>query len=157
MTDVFPNAVDCFSSGGLRVVHRSNDVCPHPARVVVHALFEQRVEDADQLAANHYDRLFSFQWILLPGRIIPIHIAELGVAPNQRKNRLKEDLPQLLPPALTDGGLTLVLAGAVSFNSSPASFWICFGESKRPISPTSERNPATVMSPIPLMARSFST
>lgn len=41
-----------------------------------------------------------------------------------------------------------------SFNSSPASFWICFGESKRRMSPTSGRNPATVMSPTPLMESS---
>ena len=102
-------------SGDLLAVCRPDDVQAHPARIVVHTLRQKRVEDTDQFAADRYDRLFSFQRILLPCRVIPVYIAKLGIAPNQRQNCLKEDLSQFLPPALADGSLTLVLAGAVLF------------------------------------------
>ena len=44
-----------------------------------------------------------------------------------------------------------------STSSNPAYFWICFGDSKRLISPTSAINPAIVIIPTPFMASNFST
>ena len=41
--------------------------------------------------------------------------------------------------------------------SNPASFCICLGSVKRPISPASATKPITVLSPTPFMASSFST
>ena len=116
MTDVFPNAVDCFLSDGLR----ADNVRTHFSCIVIHTLLQKRIRNSNQLAADCDESLLSFQWILLPCRIIPIHITELGIAPNQRKHRLKEDFSQLFSPTFADGGLTLFLARAVFLQFQPS-------------------------------------
>ena len=58
----------------------------------------------------------------------------------------------LLRPLLLMVVCPLCFPELFSRNESPASFCICLGDSKRLTSPTSARNPATVITPIPLMA-----
>ncbi len=75
-----------------------------PVRVVVRAVGEDGVEDANQFAAHRYDGLLALERVPLPGRVVVVHFLELGVAPHQWQDRLKQDLPQILSPAHADGG-----------------------------------------------------
>ncbi len=53
---------------------RPDNIRAQPVRVVVHAVSENGVEDADQLAAHRYDGLPARERVLLPGRVVVVHL-----------------------------------------------------------------------------------
>ena len=63
----------------------------------------------------------------------------------------------LLRPLLLIVICPLCFPEPFSHKEIPASFCICLGDSKRLTSPTSARNPATVITPIPLMTSRIPT
>lgn len=90
-----------------------DDIRAQPVRIVIHAVGKDRIEDTDQLAAYRYHGLLALERILLPGRVVVVHLLKLRIAPYQWQDRLEQDIPQIPPSAFADGGLSLMLARAV--------------------------------------------
>ena len=89
------------------------DVSQHLAAVEGRAFRQQGVEDAHQLAADGNDGLLLLQRVLLPRRVIHVQAVERVVRCQERYHTGEEQPPQAGTSALADGGLALVLAGAV--------------------------------------------
>ena len=109
--DVSPSRARCMSL--LCCQWRPVDVSQHLPAVKGCALRQQGVEDAHQLAADGDDGLLLLQRVLLPRRVIHVQAAERVVRRQERHRARKEQPPQAGASAFADGGLALVLAGAV--------------------------------------------
>ena len=69
-----------------------DDIRAQPVRIVIHAVGKDSIEDADQLAAYRYHGLLALERVLLPGRVVVVHLSKLSIAPYQRQDRLEQDL-----------------------------------------------------------------
>ena len=85
-------------------------------------MFQDGIKYPNQLAACCDDGLLAFEWVLLPGREVFIHLTELGIVPNHGQHDLKQNLPQPFSAAFADGGSASMLTGAVLFQFQSGQF-----------------------------------
>ena len=96
------------------------DILQHLLSVIYLTALDYAPKDTYKLAAYSYDRLFLFQRILRPLRIILMQLSEFLVRSQKRYHTFKDNFPQSGTSTLADCCLPFMLAGAVLLEIQPS-------------------------------------